>query len=59
MANDLVSRNCFYELNLIVGLEICHLVLHLPYDFEVVDSEHQLDIDVDLVRYLPQSILHQ
>ena len=59
MANDLVSRNCFNELNLIVSLEICHLVLHLPYDFEVVDCEHQLDIDVDLVRYLSQSILHQ
>jgi len=47
VADDLVSRNRFNQLNLILSLEVCHLVLYLPNDFEVVAAEHQLGVDVD------------
>ena len=47
VADDLVSRNRFNQLNLILSLEVCHLVLDLPNDFEVVAAEHQLGVDVD------------
>ena len=49
MADDLISWYRLNQLDLIVRLEISHLVLDLPNDLEVVDREHQLDIDVDLV----------
>ncbi len=47
MSDDLVCGDCLDELDLVLGLEICHLVFDLANDLEVVATEHQLDIDVD------------
>jgi hypothetical protein len=53
MANDPVSRHRADQLDLVVGLEISHLVLNLTNYFKVVDREDQLHVDVDCVRNLP------
>ena len=47
MANDLVSWNRLDQLDLIISLEVCHLILHLPYDLEIIAAEHQLHIYVN------------
>ena len=47
MADYLVSWDCLNQLNLVVCLEVSHLILHLANYFEVVTAEHQLDVDVD------------
>lgn len=47
VSDDLVRWNCLDQLDHVVRLEVSHLVLHLPNDFEVGAAEHQLDVDVD------------
>ena len=47
MSDDLVGRDCLDQLDLIVGLEISHLVFDLTDNLEVVATEHELDVDVD------------
>ena len=59
MSNNGVSGYGLDQLYLIVCLEICHLLLDLTNNFEVVHREDQLHIDVDLVGYFPRSISDQ
>ena len=47
MSNDLIGGNSLDQLDLIISLEICHLILDLPNDLKVVAAKHQLHIDVD------------
>ena len=47
MSDDLIGRNGLDQLDLIVGLEVSHLVLNLANYLEVGHTEHQLDVDVD------------
>ena len=47
MSNDLVGWDCLDQLDLIVGLEVSHLISDLPNDLEVVATEHELHVDVD------------
>ena len=59
MSNNGVSGYGLDQLNLIVCLKICHLLLDLSDHFEVVHRKDQLHIDVDLVGYFPRSISDQ
>ena len=47
MADNLVSWDGLNQLDLVVSLEISHLIFHLANYFEVVTAKHQLDVDVD------------
>lgn len=57
--DDLVRGDRLDQLDLIVGLEVGHLVLHLPDDLEVGHAEHELHIDVDGVGDLAHGILDE
>ena len=59
MSDDLVGRDCLDQLDLIVGLEISHLVLDLTDNLEVVAAEHELDVDVDRDGNFPDCIFHE
>ena len=58
VSDDLVGGDCLNQLDLIVSLEIGHLVLDLPDDLEVVAAEHELHVDVDRDGNFPHSIFH-
>ena len=47
MSDNLVSWDCLNQLNLIICLEISHLVFSLTDDLEVRAAEHELHVDVD------------
>ena len=47
------------KLDLVVGLEIGHLVSHLADDLEVRGAEHELHVDVDRDGNLAHRVLHQ
>jgi len=59
MPDDLIRRDRLNQLDLIISLEVCHLVLHLANYFEIGAAEHELGVDVDRDRDLPHSILHE
>ena len=54
--HDHVSWNRLDELNCIVRLEISNLVFDFTNNSEVVHIEHELCVDIDLIRDLSQSI---
>ena len=54
--HDHVSWNGLDELNCIVRLEISNLVFDFTNNSEVVHIEHELCVDIDLIRDLSQSI---
>ena len=56
MSHDLVSWDRLDELNSIVSLEISNLVFDFTNNSEVSHIEHELSVDVDLIRDLSQSI---
>lgn len=47
VTDDLVRGDSFDQLDLVVCLEVGHLVLDLTDDFEVGAGEHKLGVDVD------------
>ena len=47
MANNLICRYGLNQLDLVICLEVCHLVSDLAYDLEIGHREHKLDVDVD------------
>ena len=59
MPDDLVSWNRLDQLDLIVSLEIGHLVSHLANDLEVGGAEHELHVDINRDGYLAHCVLHQ
>ena len=59
MPDYLIRWNSLDQLDLIVRLKIGHLVLNLPNDLEVSDTEHELHIDVDGDGNLAHRVLDQ
>ena len=55
--DNLISRNRLDQLDLVVRLEVSHLVLDLTDDLEVAAAEHELDVDVNGDRNLAHGIL--
>lgn len=59
MSDDLISGNCLYQLDLVVSLEVGHLVLDLSNDFEVLNVEQHLGVYVDGDGNLTESVFDQ
>ena len=59
MSDDLISGNCLYQLDLVVSLEVGHLVLDLSNDFEVLNVKQHLGVYVDGDGNLTESIFDQ
>ena len=57
VTDDLVGGDCLDQLDLVVGLEVGHLVLDLTDDLEVGAGEHQLRVDVDRGGDLAHGVL--
>ena len=47
MPNDLICRYGLNQLDLVICLEVRHLVSYLAYDLEIGHREHKLNVDVD------------
>jgi hypothetical protein len=59
MSHNFICGNSLDESDLIVSLEITDLLFNTPNDFEIVDTELQLSVNINLVTDLTQSITHQ
>ena len=59
MSDDLVGWDCLNQLDLIIGLEISHLVFSLSNNLKVGAAEHELHVDVDGYWNLADSVLHK
>ena len=57
--NNLVCWDRLDKLDLIVGLEIGHLVFNLADDLEVGGAEHELHVDVNRDGDLAHRVLHE
>jgi hypothetical protein len=49
VSHDFVSRNRFYQSNLVICLEISNLFFYSTNHFEVVYTELKLSVDINLV----------
>ena len=58
MSHNFISGNGFDESDLIVSLEITDLLFNTPNDFEIVDIELQLGVNINLVTDFTQGITH-
>jgi hypothetical protein len=56
MPHYLISRNCLNESDLIICLEISNLLFHSANYFEVVDTELELSININLIGDLPEGV---
>ena len=59
MTDDLVGGDCLDQLDLVVCLEVGHLVLDLTDDLEVGAAEHELSVDVDRGGDLAYGVLDE
>ena len=58
MAHDFVGRDSLDQRYLIISLEVTYLLLDLANDLEIVHTELQLRVYIDLIRNLTQRITH-